>query len=45
MSALESEIGRLLIGLLFTFGVVALCRYWPSKAARMERKWEKRNER
>lgn len=43
MSALESEAGRLLIGLLFTVAVVAVCRYWPSKAARAQREWEKRN--
>jgi hypothetical protein len=29
MDDILSEAGRLIIGVLFTIGVIAACRYWP----------------
>jgi hypothetical protein len=29
MDDILSETGRLIIGVLFTIGVIAACRYWP----------------
>lgn len=40
-----SEIGRLAAGIAFTFLVIWLCKVWPSKAMRRERKRRKQNER
>ncbi len=33
-----SELGRLVIGVLFTIAVIAACKLWPSKESRHERR-------
>lgn len=34
MDDILSEAGRLIIGVLFTIGVIAACRFWPTRKKR-----------